>query len=321
MAITPERRCIMVLLTGITGKSGSWLVRRLAAEMAAGNFSQPVRAVARPGSNTAVLDETGLDCTLVRGDLADPAFVHDAMQGVHTVLHTANICFSENIVQAALDAGVRRIILVHTTGIYSKYKSASAGYLEIERRIHAMASGSGVSLVILRPTMVYGTLQDGNVSVFIRMVDRLKLFPVVNGAKYPLQPVHARDLGDAYYEVLAHPEKITESEYVLSGGAPILLVDMLRTIGRYLGKRTRFVPVPYPIAYAGACVLCGLTLGRKDYRERVQRLVEPRAYPHQAATRDFGYSPMPFEAGVQGEVALYLESTGRSVPEDWPDVL
>ena len=303
----------MILLTGITGKSGSWLVRRLATEQAQGHFTEPLRAVARPGANTAVLEETGLDCAVLRGDLSSPAFVRDAMQGVRTVLHTANICFSETIVQAALDAGVGRIILVHTTGIYSKYKSASAGYLEIERNIRAMVEGRGVSLVILRPTMVYGTLQDGNVSVFIRMVDRLKLFPVVNGGKYPLQPVYARDLGNAYYEVLAHPEKTAEAEYILSGGAPILLVDMLRTIGKYLGKRTWFIPVPYPIAYGGACVLYWLTLGRKDYRERVQRLVEPRAYPHDAATRDFGYDPVPFEIGVQNEIALFLESTGRSM--------
>lgn len=307
----------MVLLTGITGKSGSWLVRRLAAE--SGNFSEPLRAVARPSSNTAVLEESGLSCELVRGDLADLSFVREAMRDVHTVLHTANICFSENIVRAALDAGVRRIILVHTTGIYSKYKSASVDYLDIEHNIHAMVEGSSVSLVILRPTMIYGTLQDGNVSVFIRMVDRLKLFPMINGGKYPLQPVHARDLGDAYYKVLVHPEKTAETEYVLSGGAPILLVDMLRTIGRYLGRHTRFVSVPYPIAYAGAWVLYGLTLSRKDYREQVQRLVEPRAYPHEAASRDFGYAPVPFELGVRDEVAMYMDATGRTVPQNWPD--
>ena len=42
--------------------------------------------------------------------------------------------------------------------------------------------------------MIYGSLDDQNMSVFIKMVDKLKIFPVINGGKYSLQPVHQEDL-------------------------------------------------------------------------------------------------------------------------------
>ncbi|NLP21318.1 MAG: hypothetical protein GX368_00615 [Erysipelotrichaceae bacterium] len=47
--------------------------------------------------------------------------------------------------------------------------------------------------------MIYGSLDDQNMSVFIKIVDKLKIFPIVNGRKYALQPVHQEDLGKAYY--------------------------------------------------------------------------------------------------------------------------
>ena len=43
-------------------------------------------------------------------------------------------------------------------------------------------------------------------------------------------------------------------------------------------------------------------------REKVQRLVEPRVYSHEDATKDFGYSPMTFEEGIVDEIKQYLGS-------------
>ena len=66
------------------------------------------------------------------------------------------------------------------------------------------------------------------------------------------------------------------------------------------------------VAWAGIGTVAMLVLSKVDYREKVQRLVEPRAYPHDDATRDFGYAPMGFAEGVAGEVAAYLEQKARA---------
>ena len=160
-------------------------------------------------------------------------------------------------------------------------------------------------LTILRPTMIYGNVQDNNVVTFIKMVDKLPLMPVVNGARYELQPVHYKDLGDAYFTVLMNEKATANKDFVLSGGEPILLRDMLIEIGKNLGKKVKFISCPYWIAYSGACVLYAVTLTKKDYREKVQRLCEPRVYSHDAAAKAFGYSPRSFKVGIVDEVKEY----------------
>ena len=50
------------------------------------------------------------------------------------------------------------------------------------------------------------------------------------------------------------------------------------------------------------------SFGRIDYREKVQRLCEPRVYDHDDATRDFGYNPRMFRIGIVDEVKEYLQN-------------
>ena len=73
-----------------------------------------------------------------------------------------------------------------------------------------------------------------------------------------------------------------------------------------IGKRTRFFSVPMGLGVAGAKAVCGLTRGRVDYVEKVLRLGEDRSFPHEAASRDFGYEPEPFEVGLRREVEEYI---------------
>lgn len=300
----------ILAITGATGKkSGGAFIRRLAAnrDALAGLYAEPYRVLIRPSSDTEELLRLLPDTDLRRGDFADEAFLKEALTGVDTLVHIAGIRLSLPLVRAAAACGVRRLILVHTTGIYSKYKAAGEDYRQIDAEIYAICRQFSMLLTILRPAMIYGRTCDNNVSHFIRMVDRFPLMPVVNGARYELQPVYCEDLASAYLAVLTHEEATANKDYDLSGGAPILLRDMLREIGAQLGKeRVRFFSVPYFLAYAGALGIYGLTLGKKDLREKVQRLCEPRAYSHEAATRDFGYAPVEFPEGVRGEIREYL---------------
>lgn len=296
-----------VLITGLTSRTGRFLLERMQQQrslLAGMRF----RAVVRPSSDTAAIDRSGLPIEKVTGDVTDPAFMAQAAQGADVLLHIMGIHWSEAVVSAALRAGARRVIAVHTTGIYSKYKSAGEEYRAIDEAVAHMCKEAGASLTVLRPTMIYGGIDDCNVCTFIRMVDRLPVMPVVSGARYPLQPVHRKDLGYAYFDVLTQPEKTDGRQYVLSGEKPILLREMLGEIGKCLGRRVRFVSVPYWIAISGAVCLYAVSLGRIDYREKVQRLVEPRAYPHEDAARDFGYAPMPFSVGIAQEVSDYREA-------------
>lgn len=298
----------LLAITGITGKSGRVLAEQIAhVDTFKKEFPAGIRVFVRSSSNTIHLDTILPDVQKVTGALTDKAFLEKELKGVDTLLHIAGIHWSREIVSAAAVCDVRRLILVHTTGIYSKYKAAGEEYRQIDDFVYKTCRERGILLTILRPTMIYGTVNDHNIAVFIKMVDRLPVMPVVNGARYELQPVHCRDLGIAYFDVLMHEEQTANRDFILSGGRPILLRDIFTVIGHELGKEVTFFSVPFCVAYTGAVLLYGMTLGKVDFRERVQRLCEPRIFEHDEATRAFGYHPMNFEEGIKDEIREYIK--------------
>ncbi len=300
----------ILAITGITGKSGRAFAYYL-------EKNQDVIRSSFPGGIRLLLhkereqDAQILSCfetERMYGDLEDELFLSEALLGVDTIVHIAGIQCSRQLATAAAGNFVRRLIAVHTTGIYSKFKLAGEEYRNIDDFVYMMCKSKNIILTILRPTMIYGTISDRNVASFIKMVDRLPFMPVVNNAEYELQPVHFKDLGKAYYDVLVN-EKITGGhDYILSGGEEITLRDMLTEIGAYLSKKMRFVSFPFWFAYSGAWAFFIVTAGKKDYREKVQRLCEPRVYPHEEASRDFGYAPRTFRSAIGEEVREYMEA-------------
>lgn len=305
----------ILVLTGVTGKkSGGSLAKhigeniRIIKQM----FPDGIRAVVRESSDTKELDKRIPDIEKVTCKLTEVSELKEAFKEADTVVHTAGIHWSKEVAEAAAYCKVRRLILVHTTGVYSKYKAAGEEYRRIDAFVRMICKKHNIVLTILRPTMIYGNIADKNVITFIKMVDKLPVMPVVNKGSYELQPVHYKDLGKAYYQVIMNEETTADKDFVLSGGEPILLKDMLMEIGKNLEKKVVFVSCPYWLAYSGAWLVYGLTLGKKDYREKVQRLCEPRAYPYKAAAEAFGYTPRNFQVGIIDEVKEYLDAKRRN---------
>lgn len=297
-------------ITGVTGKSGQYLWQEILnnQEKIKKYWPEGISLISRNSGNFDKLEESGLQINHFIGDLSDKKILPAFCEGCDTLLHIAGIHWSLELVKVAVKSGIKRIILVHTTGIYSKYKSAGEEYRNIDSEIYKIAESENLALTILRPTMIYGDITDNNVVIFIKMIDKFMIMPTVNGARYELQPVHCGDLGKAYYDVLIRPEICNNKDYVLSGGAPIELRQMFDEIAKNLGVKRKYISCPYPIAYIGAWIIFLLTFAQKDYREKVQRLVEPRVYDYKDAAKDFGYSPRTFEVGIVDEVEQYLKT-------------
>ncbi|WP_284036369.1 NmrA family NAD(P)-binding protein [Neobacillus sp. 114] len=294
----------MLLVTGITGHSGKHFLQELIDH----NYRGHIRYIVRENSDTSLLDHSGLNIEKVVGDLDDQEFMNEVMIGVNTVVHIASIFYSVTLMKAAVKNDVKRAILVHTTGIYSKYKSASEEYKDIEKSIEKVIkeSKSRIGLIYLRPTMIYGYSNDRNMIVFIKMVDRLRLFPIIDQGKNMLQPVNGRDLGKAYYQVLKNTN-IMNGDYILSGEKPITMKNLFELISNLLGKRTTFISVPLALGEFLAKCLKVFSLGKVDYIEKVQRMGEDRNFSFQNAMKDFGYSPMPLSEGLKIEIEEYLK--------------
>ena len=232
----------MLLLTGITGHTGRFFLQ----ELINNKYEGSIRCIVRETSDTSLLDSSGLHIEKVVCNLDDQESIEKAMVGVETVMHIYNIHHSPVIVKSAIENKIKRAILVHTTGIYSKFKDASQEYKDIEEKISELINKPNclTSITILRPTMIYGDLCDSNMSKFIRIVDKLRIIPVINGGDSLLQPVNARDLGKAFFTVLMSPEAVVRKAYNLSGEKPIRTLDVLKLISKELNKKTVFISVP-----------------------------------------------------------------------------
>lgn len=292
----------MLLVTGITGHSGRYFLK----ELIKNKYKGPIRCVVRETSDTTLIDNSGLNIEKVVGDLNDQSFMDISTVGIDTVLHIGSIFYSITVIKAAIKNDVRRAILVHTTGTYSKYKSASEEYKNIELEVNRIANATSIGLIILRPTMIYGNINDKNMIIFIKMVDKLRLLPVIDYGKGLLQPVNARDLGKAYYLALAN-QKIMNGDYILSGEKPIEMLNMFKLISNILNKKTVFISVPLGFGVFLARMLKVFTLGKIDYIEKVQRMGEDRSFSYQDAAKDFGYKPMSFAEGLKIEIEQYVK--------------
>lgn len=293
----------MLLVTGITGHSGRYFLK----ELIKNKYEGYIRCIVRETSDTSMLDNSGLKIEKVIGDIRDEEFLNRCMDGVDTIVHIFNIKYTLKIIKMGIDNKVSRAICVHTTGIFSKFKVASEEYKIIENKLQEMLDVSEIELTILRPTMIYGDICDHNMSRFIKMVDRVRLFPVINHGMCLIQPVNARDLGKAYYKVLMMPSDKMEYVYNLSGKNPISMIDAFKLISNNLGKKTIFISFPLWFGVLLAKIFYIVTIGKVDYIEKVQRMSEDRCFSHEDAKKDFGYNPESFESGIAREVKEYLK--------------
>ena len=291
----------MVLFTGLTGTSGSALVDVLQKH----GFSEHFRVLVRKTSNLTQLENSGLDYETAYGSLNDAQSLVSAMTGCDTVFHIAAKGKLKEIANAAVESKtVRKCILVSSTSVYSSYRKTS--YLaEDEKIIKPLLEQNGISWVLIRPTMIYGTLEDRNISQFMKWIDKYPIFPLVKKGRALLQPVYRYDIAEAFYLLLTNRDACNCEEFIVSGKEPLSLKELLETIGASLGKKTRFINVPFWAAQGGVNILYYLSRKKVDFREKLFRLTEDRAFDHTAISERFGYEPGTFEEGVSQLSALY----------------
>lgn len=295
----------MLYVTGITGHSGRWFVDRLVKE----GYRGKIRCVVRTNSNTKFLDNSRLDVEKVVGDLDDADFLTATMQDVKTILNIAGIFWSEKVIEAAIKNKVKWAICVHTTGRFSQYKSASQDYIRIEDGI--LRRRNEIDITVVRPTMIYGSSLDRNMYKLIDFLYRNRFFPMFGEGLNFMQPVHARDLGNAYYNVMVNASKTTNKEYDLPGKSPIAYIDLVRAVSKTLGKNTTIVKIPLWFSLTSAKIYNGISKRPIITVEQVLRMQEDKTFSYKLAEQDFGYDPVTFEDGIKDEVHEYLDKVKK----------
>ena len=230
-----------ILITGGSGFVGSEIRKALA--------DRELRLLVRDPSS--VRDAGAAE--LVRGDALDPASLEPAMAGVDAVIHLVAIIEesgdktfdlvirqgSENVVTAARNAGVRR--LVHMSALGAQPNPAYP-YLNAKWGAEQAVRQSGLEWTIIRPSVIFGP-RDGFVNVLAGLIRRAPIIPVVGSGESKFQPVAVGEVAAVYRAVLDDPTAIGQT-YELGGGETYSYEEMLDVIAAQLGKRKPKLHLP-----------------------------------------------------------------------------
>lgn len=223
------------------------------------------------------------------------------LNGIDTVVYCASMGFGHipSVVQQFERSGIRRAVFVSTTAIFTSLPSNSrAVRLEAESAVQQ----SSLEWTVLRPTMIYGTGRDRNISRLLRFLKRWPVFPLCGNALW--QPIYVEDLADAVVAALDSATAVRKT-YNLAGAQPLRFADLLRSAAHAVGRNVLLVPIPLSLAVAAAAI------SRVVTPEQVRRLAEDKAFSYSDAVRDFGFAPRSFADGVAAE-ALSLGLIRRS---------
>jgi len=277
-----------LVVTGATGFTGSYLVPMLVER------EYKVRCLVRKASNRRVFLLDDIEC--VEGDLGDFESLKRAFGGRDALVNVASLGFGHApiILKAALEAGVQRAVFVSTTAIFTRLNASSKSVrVDAEKEIRT----SGLRYTILRPTMIYGSSRDRNMSRLIRYLQSCPIIPIIGNGKKLQQPVYVGDVARAIAGCLEYDSTIGKT-YNIPGRDPLTFHELIDTICDLLGRSVLKVHLPVLPVVKMMRILekTGVRLPIKA--EQIMRLNEDKAFECKEAIRDFGYAPRTFKEGI-----------------------
>jgi NADH dehydrogenase len=246
------------LVTGANGRLGRRLLRQLAAR---GPDAVPRALVRTRAAADSLASLPGASRVEIwTADYTDAAALADAVAGCERVVHLVGILketptsryadaherASEALVRAAEGASARRLVYVSIVGA----DPASANScLASKGRAERILLASKVPTTVLRVPMVLGPEEIA--ARALRARARARFVFLVRGGESLEQPLDAEDLVRA---VLAALEDASDASRALDLAGPECLSRraLVERAAARLGRRPRFVPIPYAAAALAA---------------------------------------------------------------------
>jgi nucleoside-diphosphate-sugar epimerase len=290
-----------VAITGAAGFVGKALVSHLADVVGCEVTAVTRRAWQHASSRVR---------PLAVGDLSEARLPVGALAATDAVVHTAavtrwdpssspqrlfavNVEAAVSVARQAAHAGVKRFVFLSSIKVNGEETAAGRPFSahqapapedaygqskwQAERALRALADATGLDLVIVRPSLIYGAGVGGNFAQLVRWVRR--------GLPLPLGAI------DNKRTLMALPNLIdlltatltragAANQVLLAGdGEDLSTPELLKGIGAGLGRPVRLLPVPPLLLSAAARLLGKQEMARKllgslqlDIRATCERL-------------------------------------------------
>jgi dihydroflavonol-4-reductase len=320
----------LALVTGANGFVGCHVVRALLAR------GDRVRALAREGADLAAV--AGLEVEICRGDVRDRAAVGRAAAGCDEIYHVAadyrlwvtdpapmyatNVEGTRNVIEAARDAGVGRVVHTSTVGalgipaggvgredtavaltdMTGPYKRSKF----LAEQLALEAARAGAPIVIVNPSTPIGAL-DFKPTPTGRIIAEFLARRMPAYVDTGLNLVDVEDVARGH--LLAAERGRVGEKYIL-GGENLTLREMLERLAAIARLPAPRVRIPYAVAF-------GFALGAEavsraiTHRPPRASLTEVRMarkkmfFDSTKARRELGYEPRPIDAALERAIEFF----------------
>jgi dihydroflavonol-4-reductase len=325
-----------VFITGGSGLVGKAVIAELIRS------ERIVRALAR--SDRARAQVAGLGAEPVAGDITDPASLREGMRGCEVVYHiaglnafclqdpaplfTINVDGSLNVVKAAAESGIDRIVYTssaatlgersgtvgsetsqHRGSFLSHYERSK---FEAERAVLIEGRNRGIDIVSVNPSSVQGPgRRTGTARILVAFLNgKLKFF-----VKTTISLIDIEDCARGH--LLAEQKGHAGERYVLNG-ASVPIERALEIVMAITGTRrsARLLPGPV-VGAAGAGAEAWARLRKVQTasvcREMVRTLRHGHSYDGSRAERELGLTYTPIEETLRKTIAWLADQGLTSV--------
>lgn len=321
----------MEVVTGATGFIGAHVARALTAR------GGRVRCLVRPGSNRANL--AGLPVEFIEGRLEDPATLKPALAGCRVLYHCAaeyrlgarrpaslyrsNVEGTRNILYAAGEAGVGRVVYTSTVGTLapnpaggpaheahfpSDEKVLVGHYKRSKYRAERVAlefAAQGLPVVIVSPSTPVGDLDRRPTPTGRMIVDFLRgRMPAY--VETGLNLIDVRDVAAGH--LLAAGRGEVGERYIL-GNRDLSLRQIFKILAAVSGRRAPTIRIPVWVALTAAWTSTAWSWSRgRDPGipvEGVRMARKPMFFDARKAIRDLGLPQSPVEDALERAVLWF----------------
>jgi uncharacterized protein YbjT (DUF2867 family) len=237
----------MLLIIGGTGYVGGYILEALEGKMP----RSEVRIMAREGADLDKLRSQGYGAA--PGSITNLDDVRRAMQGVDTVINLVAIIRevrskgqtfdavigkgTENVAQAAKEAGVKHLIYMSALGATSE----STGYFRGKMRGERAVKAAGVPYTIFRPSFLIGP--GGEFTALLKNLTAFPVVPVIGPGDYRIQPLYVRDVARYFVQAL-DDERFLNQTLEVGGPETFEYNEMMRRTLAAQGKKGMLFNAP-----------------------------------------------------------------------------